>query len=88
MSWSINSVGKAKAVALDVATKAAQQVCQEPEQTIKGLVVQAVQIALEKFPENTAVQVEANGSQWVDSTVGTVSNSLHFDIKPLYGFVE
>lgn len=88
MSWSYNGIGKPSAVLEDAQLRLSAVKCSEPEETIKNKVGDILLASLSAFPESSAVQVEAYGSQTVDSTTGKATNSLHFDIKPLYGFVE
>lgn len=60
--------------------------CSEPEETIKTTAAMAVQRALEAFPADHAVRVEASGSQ---SPAGDgYTNSLRVEITPIWGFVE
>lgn len=91
MSWSTSAVGRPAAVAVAIAKQISSIKCQEPEETIKAKVGEIVAAALAVFPEGSAVMVTASGSQsykdYNKPELGA-SNSLNFEIKPLYGFVE
>lgn len=93
MSWSISVVGKAGAVAAKVAAEVIKIKCSEPEETIKNGVGAILATALGAYPENSAVQVDASGSQgsgYDHATGQSVSghiNSLSVKVSPLYGFL-
>lgn len=86
MSWSVARTGKTAAVAAKLAEDFASNKCVEPEETIKNIVATAVATALGAFPPDTAVRVEAAGSQWGGPT--QFQNSLSVKIEPIQGFVE
>jgi len=90
MSWSVSAVGKPAAVAASIAKSIGSSKCYEPEETIKNTIGTVLATALAAFPPNSAVRVEASGSQSVpDSTKpGVATNSLTVKIEPLWGFVE
>lgn len=89
MSWSISAVGKPAAVIKSVTARLNAIKCKEPEETIKASVGEIITTALAAFPEEYAVQVDANGSQTdAQGEPGKVINNLSFTIKPLYGFVS
>lgn len=93
MSWSVNAVGRAHAVAAKLAKDFSAIKCLEPEETIKNAVGQIIATALAAFPENYAVTVNANGSQGPGYDANTSAptgqvNSLQFTISPMYGFVS
>lgn len=89
MSWSFNGIGKPAAVAKRAAAELSRVKCHEPEETVKAKVIEILGVALDAFPGDTAVKVEAYGSQSVDSTQpGKARNSLTLKIEPLYGFME
>lgn len=87
MSWSVNAIGKASAVAAKLAQQFAGIKCTEPEESIKNTVAGAIATALGAFPEGTAVKVIASGSQ-SGGTDGKATNSLAVQIEPQWGFVE
>lgn len=93
MSWSINAVGRAGAVAGKVASEIVKIKCSEPEETIKNAVGAILATALSAYPEGYAVSVEANGSQGpgydsaTGANIGGHVNSLTVNVRPLYGFV-
>ena len=91
MSWSVGAIGKPRAVATKIAADLNNNKCMEPEETIKGIVGNAIAEALKAMPESSAVQVEASGSQsqadYKDSSKG-FTNQLSVKIQPLYGFAE
>jgi hypothetical protein len=61
----------------------------EPEETIKGKVAEIIETCLSAFPADSAVQIEASGSQSTDGTkLGIAVNTLTVGIKPIYGFIE
>lgn len=92
MSWSFHATGKPAAVLGKARQDLSQYKCAEPEETIKGKVLNILEVALLAFPESSAVQVAASGSQQQPSVNPTnptaFINSLSIDIKPIYGFVE
>lgn len=90
MSWSVNAIGRASAVAKKLKSDFERIKCSEPEETIKNTVAVAVTAALDAFPPDTAVKVEASGSQYCpDSTKPDQKfNNLTVKLEPLYGFVE
>lgn len=93
MSWSVSRVGKAKAVAVQLAIDLAKIKCSEPEEAIKELFAQQVALALAAYPESSAVAVSASGSQsptydGSGSPNGGHVNNLNVKIDPLYGFIE
>ena len=91
MSWSVSAIGKAGAVAQKLAADFAKIKCSEPEQSIKNCVVAAVAAALDTFPQNYAVRVEASGSQSCpdfSKAPDEKVNNLSVKIDPVYGFVE
>lgn len=87
MSWSFYGVGKPAAVLNKAKTELPKCRCSEPEETIKSKVIDIIEICLAAYPDASAVQIDANGSQSNDSD-GKTTNSLVVNIKPLYGFVE
>jgi hypothetical protein len=86
MSWSVTAVGKPRAVAAKIAAQFEAIKCYEPEETIKKSVAAALAAALEAYPETTAVNVQASGSQ--SGKELPVTNSLSVKLETLYGFVE
>ena len=91
MSWSVSAIGKPAAVATKLAEDLKRITCMEPEETIKNTVASAIASALDAFPPNSAVRVDASGSQSCpDSSKAPkeVSNQLSVKIEPIYGFVE
>ena len=92
MSWSISAIGKPAAVASKVAAELAANKCNEPEETIKSLVGQAISTALGAMPDSYAVKLAANGSQSGEykngEYTGKFVNNLSVSIEPIYGFVE
>jgi len=92
MSWSINALGKASAVAKKLATDFDRINCLEPEQTIKNQVASSVATALAAFPADFPVRVEASGSQstYGDQSGGPAThlNQLSVKIEPLWGFLD
>lgn len=91
MSWSVNRMGKPSAVAAALAKDFAGIHCQEPEQTIKNKVAEAIAAALAVFPPHLAVTVEASGSQYAPDSTNKPEekqNNLTVKLTPIHGFVE
>lgn len=61
MSWSMTVQGKGKAVAVVAAKELAQSKCYEPEEAIKGKVLEIVQAAAAAMPDK-GLMVVAYGS--------------------------
>ena len=87
MSWSISATGKPAAVLRKARQEFSRYKCAEPEETIKGKAQDILEEALREFPESSAVQVSASGSQ-TSISGGAFINSLSIEIKPIFGFVE
>lgn len=87
MSWSISKMGYAAVVAAKVAEEITKIRCAEPEETIKNAVGAALVQALEAYPADFPVKVEANGSQG-SVTDGKTVNSLSVKVEPMYGFIK
>lgn len=94
MSWSISIIGKASLVSEKAKVDLDKITCQEPEETIKGLVGEIIDTALLSFPASYAVRITASGSQSPAYTAeykpipGKMTNSVKLEIEPIYGFVE
>ncbi len=90
MSWSVFAVGKPAAVAAKIKQDLSRIVCREPEETLKTNACQMVELALSAFPPNSAVKVEASGSQSVPdaATPAVALNNLTLKIGPIWGFIE
>lgn len=90
MSWSFHAIGKPRAVLERARKELPCFRCPEPEETVKGKFLDQLEAALSMFPEASAVQVTASGSQHAPdySNQTEVVNSLSLEIKPIYGFVE
>lgn len=89
MSWSINAVGSAEKVRAAVAAQVASIKCSEPEESIKNGVGAAIDAALAAMPGDTAVNVQASGSQTTQGGTNEPQravNSLHVEVKPIWGF--
>ena len=93
MSWSVAAIGKPAAALKSLTEQFDRITCTEPEQSIKSLVKTAIEKALAAYPESSAVDVRASGSQsqayGPDNKLaeGKFTNQLSVEIKPLYGFV-
>ena len=89
MSWSVASQGRAGAVADQIREQFSRITCAEPEETIKNGVAAAIGKALEAFPQNMAVRVNANGSQGCPdfNKPAESYHSLNVAIEPMHGFV-
>lgn len=90
MSWSVNAIGRAHAVAAKVDKELANSRCSEPEETLKGIIGSAIAAALAAFPSDYAVKVVAMGSQSCPSAANPEekTNSLSLTIEPIWGFVS
>lgn len=97
MSWSFYAVGKPAAVLAKARVEFGKIHCSEPEETIKGKVLNILEASLLAMAECTAVKIEAAGSQspgYVSSdggykaAEGKFSNNLTLKIEPIFGFVE
>lgn len=87
MSWSFVAVGKPAAILEKARKDMTTYRCAEPEETIKGKVLNIIEASLLAFPEASAIEVNASGSQSMPDP-GHAINSLSVTIKPLYGFIE
>jgi hypothetical protein len=92
MSWSFNAVGKPLAVLKAAKDQFMQYSCAEPEETIREKFFEILEISLDSYPESSAVQVSASGSQSPAVTSETdrprFYNSIKVDVQPLWGFIE
>lgn len=91
MSWSVNAVGNAAAVAVKLAADFERIKCSEPEETIKNTIASAVATALAAFDAKTPVEVKASGSQSISASSDAPSvavNQLQVSIQPLWGFLS
>lgn len=90
MSWSVEAIGRAPAVAekieRDFAATTAQ--CRGPEEGVRQSVRAALAIALAAQDPATVVQVSASGSQSSDYGTNEIRNQLSVTVRPLYNFVE
>lgn len=81
MSWSFNGTGRPEEV-LEKATKALKQFkCLEPEESIKELVTEILDVSLTNYPVDRVVVVNAAGSQSTDDR-GRSVNVLNVTIGP------
>ena len=89
MSWSISMVGKSPAVVAKAKIQLTNQKCSEPEETIKGKILDVIETCLSAFPADHPVEVSAIGSQSTDAAKpGIAVNQLQVTVKPLWGFIE
>jgi hypothetical protein len=90
MSWSVGAIGKASAVATEIAKQFTNgSKCAEPEESIRQAAASLIATSLgAQTDPSKAVKVQASGSQSEDYTTKLVSNSLSISIEPVYGFVE
>lgn len=98
MSWSFSAIGKPMAV-LALARKQLGAIkCAEPEETLKGKVLNQIECSLLAMPESSAVRIEASGSQSPAyapnesgqhvAVAGKFTNNLSLKIEPIWGFAE
>jgi len=97
MSWSFNAIGKPAAVAKKARADLEKILCAEPEQSVKAGVISMIEAACGGMPEDSAIRIEASGSQSPAYRIsggsyheikGSVMNSLTLKIEPIHGFVE
>jgi len=91
MSWSVNAIGKAPAVAAKLAVDFGKIKCPEPEETIKKTMAAVIATALAWFPLTQAVRVEAHGCQShpnFSKAPHETTHQLAVKIEPIWGFVE
>lgn len=86
MSWSFSAIGKPLAVLAKARKDLTASKCPEPEETVKGKLLDALDAALTPFPADYAVKVEAYGSQ--SSGGAGPTNSFSMKVEPIYGFVQ
>jgi hypothetical protein len=88
MSWSIYALGKVPAVAKKVEEEMAKiGYCQEPEESVRQQAGKAILTALNAYPGDKVVHVEASGHQ--DSVnEGKGVNYLQVKIEPKGYFLE
>lgn len=87
MSWHISAVGMPAEVKMKLHQNAASVKHAEPEQTVKNLTLAVICTALDSYPPNHPVRVEASGSQAANSADKAV-NALNVKIEPLWGFLH
>lgn len=89
MSWSFCALGRPKSVLKKARSDLTLYKCMEPEEEIKMNVLDILDKALAVFPDDSAVEVTAMGSQSSMATgKNKCINSLSVTIKPLHGFLE
>lgn len=92
MSWSVNAVGKAPAVARAIEEQFDRQgKCAEPEETVRISARAVIAAALKAQGDNVIVKVAASGSQGMynwNKEPKENSNQLSISIDPIYGFCE
>lgn len=90
MSWSVSAIGRPAAVAAKLEKEFSMYKCAEPEESIKQAAKGVVLAAVNGFPEDALVLVQASGHQQSGETKGTdkAQNTLQVKIEPVYGFIE
>jgi hypothetical protein len=88
MSWGVQAVGKAPAVAAEIERQFSKTKCSEPEESVRQAAILLVSAALSAQDPSTVVKVGASGSQITDYTTKAIRNQLSITIEPLYGFME
>lgn len=84
MSWSFHGIGRPAAVLAKAQAELPRMRCVEPEETVKGKLLEALEAALDNWPDNYAVRVAASGSQFMND--GKSTQTLSVTIEPLLGF--
>lgn len=88
MSWSVQAVGKAAAVARAIAEQMAKiPKMESPEQDAKDRAALTIAETMAVMPDNVLVEVSANGSQWSPKE-GVKFHTHKLEIKAIGGFVE
>jgi hypothetical protein len=86
MAWSVSAVGRSEVVAASIASQIAGAKCDEPEESIKNLIGQAIALALANYASGRAVKVTAHGSQY-GAGGKPETNALSVQIEPIHGFM-
>jgi hypothetical protein len=88
MSWSVQAIGKAPAVAKKLATDFEKITHCSPEETaVKNSAAAAISMALQHCTAADAiVNVNANGSE--SSGQGGKTNSLKIEVNTIFGFLD
>jgi hypothetical protein len=94
MSWSFYATGKPGPVLAKARKELGEEAYKlaEPEHTIRSKFLHTLEAALLVMPEDSAVRIEASGSQSThdgsrDYQPGTFNN-FRCVIEPIFGFVE
>lgn len=94
MSWSFYATGKPVPLLAKARKDLSAFNCAEPEETIKGKVLDIIEAALLAMPESSAVTIKAAGSQspaydGEDKRIaGKLSSGVMLTIEPIFAFVE
>ena len=89
MSWSITLHGRPARVIESAKNQLGAQKCMEPEESIKGKVLEIIEACLSAYGDGTAVKLQASGSQYnPDLNDKQKLNSLSLSIEPLWNFLE
>jgi len=89
MSWSVSAVGKAGAVASDVAKQfSSAPKCPAPEETIRQAAAALLATVLAAQSGSQALKISAWGSTVLDANGKSVASSqLSITVDPIIGFV-
>ncbi len=89
MSWGIQLVGDAQAVAKRVDVEFGRHSCPEPEENVRQAARLAIEAALRAQADGTVVRVSASGSQssHYKGSDPHHTNALTITIEPIYGFI-
>lgn len=79
MSWSFSHTGNAKEVLAEAQRRFSEQKCAEPEEGIKGNVLNILHTSLSAMGEDVTVTVNAYGSQ-ASTSEGHFNNNLQLSI--------
>jgi hypothetical protein len=86
MSWRFSAVGKPVAVAKKAVAEFPRMECPPPENEIKNEIGRIIRSALEPYPSEFAVRVEAFGSQ--SGTDRMIVTNVMLKIESLGVFIE
>jgi len=85
MSWSVSAIGKAASVKAKAAEQFAAIKCNEPEETIKNKLAEAVDLALTDV--DGVIEIKASGSQYTNGGK-VIYNNFAITLNQIYGFIE
>lgn len=93
MSWSVQAIGRVKALKDRMAEEFGKATCMEPEETVRQAAGATIASALAAQDPDSVVQISASGSQsqkydGTGAPTGLFTNNLDVKVTPVWGFVE